>query len=140
MINDATDRIIDLIEADARFKGWDVRSFPDDPKRYTLANKRGAVLVGYNGRRFADPESTEPRYVKGIDFRLTVFNRNLRNDGAETDTVRALEALSDILDSQQAEGCTFWTEGDEFVAESEGVWMYQLRLAGRTHQRLDLPL
>nr|DAS78134.1 MAG TPA: tail completion protein [Bacteriophage sp.] len=117
----------------AELPAYTVELFPDDPAGYRFMAPLGAVLVGYQGSKFARPDGLGLiGQQRDITLALTVFGRGLNHDGAALDLLDALRLAITGYRPPDCEPCHLISE--QFLAEEGGAWQYQLIAQTETQQ------
>lgn len=111
----------------------EVRLFPDRPEGYRFAHPKGAVLVGYQGSRFAKPHDIEAIVQqRDMTLHLTVFGRGVHNDAG---TLELLDRLRLALTGYKPIHCNrIHLLSEAFLSETGGVWQYELTAQTETQQ------
>ena len=117
----------------AELPTYTVELFPDDPAGYRFMAPLGAVLVGYQGSKFARPDGLGLiGQQRDVTLALTVFGRGLNHDGAALDLLDALRLAITGYRPPDCEPCHLISE--QFLAEEGGAWQYQLIAQTETQQ------
>ena len=117
----------------AELPAYTVELFPDDPAGYRFMAPLGAVLVGYQGSKFARPDGLGLiGQQRDVTLALTVFGRGLNHDGAALDLLDALRLAITGYRPPDCEPCHLISE--QFLAEEGGAWQYQLIAQTETQQ------
>lgn len=117
----------------AELPAYTVELFPDDPAGYRFMAPLGAVLVGYQGSKFARLDSLGLiGQQRDVTLALTVFGRGLNHDGAALDLLDALRLAITGYRPPDCEPCHLISE--QFLAEEGGAWQYQLIAQTETQQ------
>ena len=117
----------------AELPAYTVELFPDDPAGYRFMAPLGAVLVGYQGSKFARPDGLGLiGQQRDVTLALTVFGRGLNHDGAALDLLDALRLAITGYRPPDCLPCHLISE--QFLAEDGGAWQYQLLVQTETQQ------
>lgn len=131
----ATRPIVDALLAhlQAALPEYAVERYPDHPKSYRFIHPLGAVLVGYQGSRFARPDATDlVVQQRDLTLHLTLFGRGLHGDGAALDLLdRVRRAVTGFV-PPDCTPCHLIAES--FVDENAGAWQYSLTIQTETQQ------
>lgn len=131
------DDIVQKLTTDIGLATADIRSFPDDPREYTLTHPGGALLVRYDQSIFPDPEPNRRSFLIQDDVRhqwiITVMAKNLKLKNAHQGIYGLIESvrasLSGYTITSQPDFSILWPTGIRFVFENNGQWVYQISFA-----------
>lgn len=125
---------------DSEFGLQEVRTFPDDPRSYTLKSQHGALLVSYNGRRWSDPQGGQPRHITQIRYALQVMTKALNRRGGEAGAQNLLDDVASFMEGRLVEGFVFYPTRDDFIRfqSKDGTWLYGIEVTGYAQKRLSL--
>jgi hypothetical protein len=115
IINQLQNNITDLI----------VENFPDNTSKYTLNHENGAILVGFSGVNYTEPDDLEDiKQIKTLEFILFLLIRGIRDKNGG---YKYLDSMEETLTGYAPEGCRKMYPTDiSFVHEDNGIWQYSM--------------
>lgn len=107
-----------------------VEDFPDDPDDYQLYHPCGALLVGYGGSKFGQPEALGALVQRRtVVFDLTLLVRNLRGPEGAQARLDAVRLALTGYPLAGGVGSKIRPLSEELGGHKDGVWTFALQYA-----------